>query len=168
MASRAGPGTAGASRTRIVAPRGKPVQTPGSARSPCPSRGTAGPEPRKSASTASWVDTFWAAVTERSPRRAVVGESLPPQPASKRMAATHETPPTAPDRIALLYRSREPTPSTARSGTSLLRPGLRGMTTTRALDHAEGRREKASPGRRWDPRVYQIATLGGLLLYGLG
>ncbi len=42
------------------------------------------------------------------------------------------------------------------------------MTVTRAPGHAEGRREKASPGRRWDPRVYQIATLSGLLLYGLG
>src|SRR5204862_7594465 len=55
-----------------------------------------------------------------------------------------------------------------RSGTSLQRSGLRGMTTTRALDQADGRRETASPRRPWDPRVYQIATLGGLLLYGLG
>ena len=32
----------------------------------------------------------------------------------------------------------------------------------------DGRRGKATAGRRWDPRVYQIATLGGLLVYGLG
>src|SRR5438046_485173 len=42
------------------------------------------------------------------------------------------------------------------------------MTRTTAPGHADGRRGQASPGRRWDPRVYQIATLSGLLLYGVG
>jgi len=42
------------------------------------------------------------------------------------------------------------------------------MNLTTVPGHTDGRQEKASPGRRWDPRVYQIATLSGLLLYGVG
>lgn len=37
-----------------------------------------------------------------------------------------------------------------------------------ATPQTDDRREKATAGRRWDPRLYQIATLGGLLVYGLG
>lgn len=42
------------------------------------------------------------------------------------------------------------------------------MKVTRAPVHVDGRGEEASSRCRRDPRLYQIATLSGLLLYGLG
>src|SRR5262249_5943055 len=53
--------------------------------------------------------------------------------------------------------------------------GLRGMTTMQATDTGERRataetderRGASKPILRWDPRYYQIATLAGLLVYGL-
>src|SRR5215469_10036068 len=45
-------------------------------------------------------------------------------------------------------------------------PGLRGMTIMPApAPEADG---PANRERRWDPRLYQIAVLSGLLVYGLG
>jgi enediyne biosynthesis protein E5 len=53
------------------------------------------------------------------------------------------------------------------SGTSRGPPCLRGMTIKPAPSPTDGRRADATPGRQRDPRTYQIATLGGLLAYGL-
>src|SRR5262249_27148012 len=52
-------------------------------------------------------------------------------------------------------------------GTSRTRPGLRGMKTTAALLH-DIRWRHALPWLHCDPRMYQIATLGSLIVYGLG
>ena len=41
------------------------------------------------------------------------------------------------------------------------------MTHPPAPSATDGRRSQTLHGLRWDPRLYQIATLGGLLLYGL-
>ena len=41
------------------------------------------------------------------------------------------------------------------------------MTHPPAPSATDGRPSRTPLGRRWDPRLYQIATLGGLLLYGL-